>query len=60
MPSNVANVEIRVRVTFQNERSAGDQIHVELVNDMGVPVGENFTDSEGRTVFQVKSGGTYE
>ena len=38
MPSRVASVEILVRVTFQNDRSAGDQIRVELVNDMGVPV----------------------
>jgi len=57
---HAASVEILVRVTFQNDRSAGDQIHVELVNDMGVPVGENFTDSEGKTVFQVMNGGTYE
>jgi Tfp pilus assembly protein PilF len=60
MPSHATSVEILVRVTFQNDRSAGDQIHVELVNDMGVPVGENFTDSEGKTVFHVMNGGTYE
>ena len=27
---------------------------------MGVPIGENFTNSEGKTIFHVASGGTYE
>ena len=57
---HTSSVEILVRVTFQNDRSAGDQIRIELVNDMGVPVGESFTNSEGRTAFHVTSGGTYE
>ena len=60
MPTHITSVEILVRVTFQNDRAAGDQIRVELVNDMGVPIGENFTDSEGRTTFHVANGGTYE
>jgi Flp pilus assembly protein TadD len=60
MPAHITSVEILVRVTFQNDRSAGDQIRVELVNDMGVPIGQNFTDSEGRTTFHVSNGGTYE
>ena len=60
MPSHVTSVEIIVRVTFQNDRNAGDKIRLELVNDSGVPVGEGFTDSEGRAVFHVTMAGTYE
>jgi Tfp pilus assembly protein PilF len=60
MPSHITSVEIIVRVTFQNDRSAGDKIRVDLINETGVPVGENFTDSEGRTVFHVGTAGTYE
>ncbi len=60
MPSRNASVEILVRVTLPDDRSAGDQIRVELVSDMGVPVGDMFTDSEGRVAFRVTSGGTYE
>lgn len=59
-PAHITSVEILVRVTLPDDRSAGEQIRVELVNDMGVPVGEMFTNSEGRTQFHVGSAGTYE
>lgn len=54
------SVEILVRVTFQNDRSAGDQIRIQLISDTGVPVGDTFTDSEGRANFHVGTAGTYE
>jgi Flp pilus assembly protein TadD len=60
MPTHVTSVEILVRVTFNNDRPAGDQIRIELINDMGVPVGENFTNSEGRVSFHVGASGTYQ
>jgi Tfp pilus assembly protein PilF len=60
MSSHITSVEIIVRVTFQNDRNAGDKIRVEIVNETGVPVGETFTDSEGRAVFHLSMGGTYE
>jgi len=60
MPSHPTSVEIIVRVTFQNDRNAGDKIRVDLINETGVPVGEGFTDSEGRAVFHVATAGTYE
>ena len=60
MPMHATSVEIIVRVVFQNDRNAGDQIRVDLINDTGVPVGEAFTDSEGRAVFHVQMAGTYE
>lgn len=53
------NCEVLVRVTFQDDRAAGDQIRVELRNDSEVPVGETFTDSEGRASFHVNSAGQY-
>jgi hypothetical protein len=59
-PAHITSVEILVRVTLPDDRSAGEQIRVELVNDMGVPVGEMFTNSEGRAQFHVGSAGTYE
>ena len=58
--AHTTNVEIFVRVTFANDRSAGDQIRIDVINDTGVPVGEGFTDSEGRAVFHVQGAGTYE
>jgi tetratricopeptide (TPR) repeat protein len=60
MPARVTSVEILVRVTFDNDRSAGEQIRVDLINETGVPVGQMFTNSEGRTAFHVTSAGTYE
>ena len=60
MPGHATNVVIQVRVTFQNDRTAGDQIRVQLISDTGVPVGDTFTDSEGRANFRVGSAGTYE
>ena len=58
-PSLPTSVEILVRVTFPNDRSAGDQIRVQLVSETGVPVGDAFTDSEGRAAFRVQSTGNY-
>lgn len=60
MPSHTVSVEILVRVTFQDDRTAGDQIRVELVNETGTPVGETFTNSEGRASFHLVSAGGYE
>jgi Tetratricopeptide repeat len=60
MPAHVVSVEILVQVTFDNDQKAGEQIRVDLISDTGVPVGQMFTDSEGRTAFHVASGGTYE
>src|SRR5215469_10732967 len=59
-PTHITSVEILVRVTFQNDRSAGEQIRVQLVNEMGVPLGDTFTDSEGRVAFHVAAAGAYE
>jgi Tfp pilus assembly protein PilF len=58
-PSQQTSAEIQVRVTFQNGRSAGEQIRVELRNDSNVPVGQMFTDSEGRAEFHVTAAGNY-
>jgi len=60
MASHPTSVEILVRVTFANDRSAGEQIRVDLISETGVPVGQMFTDSEGRTSFHVMGAGTYE
>ena len=53
------SAEIQVRVTFENGRSAGDQIRVELRNYSEVPVGQTFTDSEGKAEFRVTAAGDY-
>ena len=53
------SAEILVRVTFENDRAAGNQIRVELRNDSEVPVGETYTDSEGRASFHVGIAGQY-
>lgn len=60
MPAHVTNVEILVRVTFRDDRAAGEQIRVELVTDTGIPVSQTFTNSEGRVAFHVGIAGGYE
>jgi Tfp pilus assembly protein PilF len=55
----MTSAEILVRVTLDNDRAAGNQIRVELRNDSEVPVGETFTDSEGRASFHVGTAGQY-
>ncbi|HVP53850.1 MAG TPA: tetratricopeptide repeat protein [Candidatus Eisenbacteria bacterium] len=60
MPSRVTSVQILVRVTVANDRSAGDQIRVQLTSETGVPVADAFTDSEGRVTFNVQGTGTFE
>lgn len=54
------SAEILVRVTFGDDRAAGDQIRADLVNDSGVLVAESFTDPEGHAKFHVSTSGTYE
>jgi tetratricopeptide (TPR) repeat protein len=53
------NAQILVRITFENERSAGDRIRVDLQTGTGVPVGEAFTDQDGRATFHVSFAGDY-
>jgi len=58
-PSHPTSVEILVHVTFEDDRAAGNQIRVELRNDSEVPVGETFTNSEGRASFHISIAGQY-
>jgi lipoprotein NlpI len=51
--------DLLIRVTFDDERSAGDRIRVELLNDSGVPVAQTFTNSDGRVSFHVSFAGQY-
>ncbi len=53
------NAQIMVRVTFENERPAGDRIRVELLTGSGIPVADTFTNSEGRVTFVVTFPGDY-
>ncbi len=53
------NVSILVRVTFENERSAGDQIRVELLTDAGLTVANSFTDTDGRASFHITFPGAF-
>jgi tetratricopeptide (TPR) repeat protein len=43
-----------------DDRAAGDQIRIDLVNDNGISVGETFSNSEGKANFHVASAGNYE
>src|SRR5664279_2062863 len=53
------NAQIMVRVTFENERPAGDRIRVELLTGSGIPVADTFTNAEGRVTFVVTFPGDY-
>src|SRR6516165_2359504 len=57
--THVTSAQLLVRVVFQDERAAGNQIRVELLNDSEVPVGTTFTDSEGRATFHISIPGQY-
>ncbi len=58
-PTHQTSAEILVRVTYENDRAAGDQIRVELRDDTETPVEQNFTDSEGKVRFHVSKAGQY-
>jgi len=53
------SAQILVRVTFENERPAGDRIRVTLTTDAGVPVDDTFTDKEGRVSFHLTFPGAF-
>ena len=52
---------IEVHVSYTNDRPAGQQIQVDLLNGQSVSMAKSFTDSEGRAEFQVGrgDGGTF-
>ena len=54
------NVNLQIRVTFADDRAAGNQILVEMVNDSGTPVGRDFTNEDGRVTFHLTTAGTFE
>lgn len=58
-PERRTSVDIQVRVTYMDDRAAGNQIRVDLLNDTGIAVEQTFTDSEGRAGFHVSSSGNY-
>ena len=60
MPARTTSVELQVRITFQDDRAAGDQIRVELITGTGTKAGEAFTNGDGRTSFHITSPGAYE
>ena len=50
-PVNNSGVDLSIRVLFENSRPAGEQLRVQLTNQMGLPLGEMFTDSRGEARF---------
>ncbi|HEY4962018.1 MAG TPA: tetratricopeptide repeat protein [Terriglobales bacterium] len=58
-PNRQTSCEVSVRVTMEDDRAAGDQIRVELRNESETPVGETFTDSDGRASFHISASGVY-
>ena len=53
------NVQVQVRVMFDNERPASDQLRVQLLTDSGVPVSNSFTDTNGRASFWITFPGAF-
>lgn len=58
-PTLVPQGQIQVRVTFDNHRSVGEQLRVDLLNEALVPTHLTFTDSAGRAWFRVQQPGQY-
>lgn len=52
-------VDIRVRVTYENDRPVPAMIRVELMSQSNIPIQQMFTDSEGQTGFLVGGDTTY-
>lgn len=63
LPAQVEHPEgptdIKVYVTFDNDRPAGEHLRVDLSNTSGIPISQAFTDTGGRTMLQVPSHGEY-
>ncbi len=57
--SQQTNIEIQVRVTYEDDRPAGQQIKIDLTNASGIPISQAFTDTSGRAIFSVSSPGIY-
>lgn len=58
--SNVQNaVDIHVRVTWENDRPAGQMLRVELLNESSVPVQQLFTNGEGEVNFRITGEGAF-
>lgn len=57
--SRVTSAEVRVQVVFPDDRSAGDQIQVELLSETGIMVAVTFTNPEGKASFHVTMPGQY-
>jgi len=55
------SAEIQIRVIDANDRSIGERVQVDLLNDQHIPVAQTFTNSEGQVTFHVNStgGGIY-
>lgn len=58
-PTKATSAEINVRVTYDNDRPAGNQIRVDLTNETGIPIATAFTDTDGRASFRVTALGVY-
>lgn len=57
---NGGPTDIQVYVTYEDSRPAGEQLRVELFNASGIPMSQQmFTNSSGRTMFQVPGQGGY-
>ena len=59
IPQRQTSVDLLVRVTFDNDRAAGDRIRVELISETGTPVSENYTNADGRVSFHINAAGNY-
>lgn len=51
--------DIRVRVSLENGRSAGDRLRVELLTTRGIYVKETYSDDSGNAVFRDVPDGSY-
>ena len=58
-PKLTSPAEVQVRVSLDNQRSVGEQLRVDLLNQSSVPTHITFTDSAGRAWFKVAEAGEY-
>lgn len=59
IPQQRITTELTVRVTYEDDRSVGDNVRVQLTNPTGIPIQEAFTRGEGQARFLGIEPGAY-
>ncbi|HEX7961930.1 MAG TPA: tetratricopeptide repeat protein [Terriglobales bacterium] len=54
-----SDIELRIKITYDNDRLVGTALRVQLLNDNGNMIADTFSDGTGQAVFSSLHGGNY-